>query len=132
MDDLTPLIRTGFSSNSKWLDLKENISVENEHGFKAYVKPISEVRFSNISTSELLKAFNDQILILVADKHALDTGQVLCIYNDRQSLELRAHTRDLWMVENNVSTANMDFEEFLEHTLNAFSMGDLYREQLFW
>lgn len=112
-DGETPLVRTSFSSESAWEALQVEIAQENEMGFRAYIYPVSDPRFNACKTIDIETAFEDAMIVFVADERALTAGEVLCLDTEDPAKTFRVKTKDLWLVENNISVGNLLFEELL-------------------
>ncbi len=111
----TPLIRTDFSKANAWATLKELITTPNADGFQAYVDIIDDPTFDGTTFDEATAHLNNHALVIVAD-HLTMTGAdypILCIHNASGTC-LRVISRELWSIENNLSIANMDVEEFVK------------------
>ncbi|MCI2395488.1 hypothetical protein [Aliiroseovarius sediminis] len=113
-DELSPFVQTDFSDLSKWTALLDEVAKENEMGFRAYIAPVSEPRFSGANPKEVVAAFPDASVVFIVDKIALEKREILCVDVEDATAMFRAKADDLWIVENNVSIGNLLFEELLE------------------
>ncbi|MCP3969621.1 MAG: hypothetical protein GY717_04760 [Rhodobacteraceae bacterium] len=113
-EELSPFVQTDFSDVPKWEALLSEVANENEMGFRAYIKAVSESRFSGANPKEIIAAFPDALVVFVADRRALEKHEVLCVDGEDATAMFRAKVGDLWIVENHVSIGNLFFEELLE------------------
>lgn len=115
----TPLVRTDFSNESVWQKIVETLSQESEDGFRADVHIVDDPAFhdANIGIiAEKIRKANAHSLVFVVDARTVGDEEhtVLCINVDNPSRGLRVVLSALWAVENNLSIANMDFDDFVE------------------
>ncbi len=113
-EELSPLVQTDFSDLSKWATLLKEVASENEMGFRAHIKAVSERRFEDADPSEVVAAFPDASVIFIVDQRALRKREILCVDGEDATAMFRAKVDDLWIVENNVSIGNLLFEELME------------------
>jgi hypothetical protein len=111
---LAPLVQTDFSDMSKWETLLNEVSMENDMGFRAYIEPVSDHRFAGATPTGVVTAYPDVSVVFIVDEKALTTKEILCVDGEDPTNVFRAKVGDLWIVENNVSTANLLFEELME------------------
>jgi hypothetical protein len=111
----TPLVRTDFSDANAWMALKKLIAAPNADGFQAYVKIIDDAAFDGATFDDATLKLVKNALVIVADRVTLDDPDYpfLCIHT-ASSDTLRVIARELWAIENNLSIANMDFDEFVK------------------
>jgi hypothetical protein len=115
----TPFIRTDFSSELVWREIVEAVGRESPDGFRAYISIIDDVGFSGASAEDLagLAAHaGGHRLLLVADSATMGHIErpILCIDLLEALRTIRVTPGALWSIENNLSLANMDFEDFVE------------------
>lgn len=113
------LIRTDFTDENIWKEvLREITTPSKDYGFVSYVTPINDIE-NQLKTPENLianlpKDYKFSFIILfdsVTVKHK--DNILLCVdLSKKQHRSFRVKPCDLWMVENNLSIANIDFEEF--------------------
>ena len=121
-EDATPLLRTDASRPDRWAALLAAIRVPNEHGFLAFVAPLADPALEGLTEArirELPRAVNAETFVLVADAHALDDDAFPILVIDLSGDErpsFRVTARCLWAVQNNLSIANMDWEDFTSAT----------------
>ncbi|MGQ4485708.1 hypothetical protein ACN6LM_001503 [Streptomyces sp. SAS_281] len=126
--DETMLIRTDFSDPTAWQALLTTVMTPNRDGFLANVHPVDDLAYRDLTTPQILSAASelDTGLLIVADKTALTSpampllALLLSDENDESGESearqthgrLRVVAAELWSVENNISLANMDWEDF--------------------
>ena len=113
------VLRTDFSSPSAWARICEEIQ-EPVDGFLAYVEFVDDKAYQEIGKEELLqfvpKNYEHSIIIVVDHNTVSQPGfplQVIDLY-DEPGREFRTIPSQVQAIENNLSIANMDFEEFAE------------------
>ncbi|SEF03722.1 hypothetical protein SAMN05216489_09823 [Streptomyces sp. 3213] len=122
--DDTLLIRTDFSDQTAWQALHTAITTPNEDDFLANVHIVDDAAYSDLTTEQVISLAPARgFLLIVADKTALTTPEmsllVVLPYEEDDALqqehgELRVIAEELWSIENNISLANMDWEEFVD------------------
>ena len=117
--DTALVIRTSYADQAVWEALRGEI--ERPVGeFRAYVTFVEDPAYDGLDKRELLALLDDgtyRSYVIVADRTTLEHAEhplLILELGDRPGREFRAVPRELWGVENNLSLANMDFEEFLE------------------
>jgi len=133
--DETLLIRTDHSDQAAWQALLTAVTTPNKNGFLANVHVVDDVAYSDLTTEQAVsvaRARGD--LLIVADTTALTGPEmpllaVLPFHEDedddydedededgetkQEHGELRVIAAELWSIENNISDANMDWEDFV-------------------
>ena len=129
--DETLLIRTDHSDQAAWQALLTAVTTPNKNGFLANVHVVDDVAYSDLTTEQAVsvaRARGD--LLIVADTTALTGPEmpllaVLPFHEDedddydedeetkQEHGELRVIAAELWSIENNISLANMDWEDFV-------------------
>jgi len=120
MDDFenSPLVRTDFSDDAAWLSLVRAAAAESPDGFRAHLRIVDDRRFKDCSAADLIdrgEGWDQAAVLFVADAHALrDPEQaILCVdLIDQPGRSFRCIPSELWGVDNNLSLANMAFDEF--------------------
>jgi hypothetical protein len=123
----SPLLRTDFADESAWQALVAAVG-KPVGDFRAYVTPVSDPAFDGTNIERLIELGSDAGLhfILVADRLALTSPEypVLVVDVAREpGRTFRVVPSAAWSVENNLSLANMDFEEFAD----AVDEGGVFR-----
>ena len=123
----TPLIRTDFSDDRAWQALAVAAAAPNVDGFRARLAIVDERGFTGAAPEELaaLAQGSGHACLIVADAVAIahDEHPLLCIELAVPQRSFRVIPAELWGVENNLSLANMDFEDFAE----AVDEGGVFR-----
>jgi hypothetical protein len=118
------LVRTAFGNEDAWVDALSTVLTETEDGFRAYVKVVDDIAWDRVGWEQVRQAAlagNEHASVLfIVDSAALVSGypiQVIDLGNESRR-PFRCIARELWGVDNNLNTANMDWEEFAESTDN--------------
>jgi hypothetical protein len=119
-EDGTLFLRTDYEREDRWNALLHSIRTPSAEGFLASISIVRDPSFAGFTEEEIrrrAKEQNGSFLVLVADAmaQANDGFPVLVVDTsgeDRPSFRVAA--KCLWAVENNLSLANMDWEEFAE------------------
>ena len=114
----TPLLRTDSTQPDRWHALLSCIRTPNEHGFLANVAVMTDPALQGLTERDirdLPREHNAALFVLVADGPAQSDGDHPILVVDLSGEDLpsfRVAGKCLWAVENNLSLANMDWEEF--------------------
>lgn len=98
------------------------IETPSDLGFRAYVAVLADPELEGLTEQEirrLRRADDAEQFVLVADglAQATDEFPILVVdISDEVRPSFRVACRCLWAVQNNLSLANMDWEEFSEET----------------
>jgi len=120
------LFRTDYSDNHVWSKLCVKILKPNkEHGFLAHVELVSSPKYKAKSVDtlkqEVLHQSYNHLFFFVVDSLTINHREnpILCISLDSSDPvdRFRVTPENMWIVENNLSTSNLIFEEFL-HSLD--------------
>jgi hypothetical protein len=114
------VLRTDLSDDNAWDAVCVAIQETNEDGFKAYVDCISDPAYVGLTPEQLValtpKDDNRSFAFLV-DRVTLTNPErpvlVVDLY-DEPGRSFRVIPREIWGVENNLSLANMGFDEFAD------------------
>ncbi|PKN88487.1 MAG: hypothetical protein CVU46_00970 [Chloroflexi bacterium HGW-Chloroflexi-8] len=119
-NDATPIIRTDFTDNATWKKIKREVVAKNFMGFSANVHFFDDPQYDGVSGQGLLQSFPDLDAygcIFVADAMAMTAEEhpvlVLDPFNP-EGKTFRVIPSEVWAVENNLSLANMDYNEFAD------------------
>ena len=121
IDDSAILLRTDFSDQEKWDECKRIICNPDEP-FICNINFVEDIAFLNKDPINIKNEVPMKYLspvLFVADKLALQTVDFPCLVlglNHNRDLSFRALAKTLPMIENNLSIANEDFEEFMAAT----------------
>jgi hypothetical protein len=110
----TPLIRTDFSDDAVWAKLTAAISQPSEEGFLANVEAVDERDFDAADPERLGKLATNHAILFVADQVTMTHREhpLLCVDVASPVRRFRLVPSELWSAENNLSLANLDFEDF--------------------
>ncbi|MFJ4622387.1 DUF6924 domain-containing protein [Streptomyces sp. NPDC088812] len=129
--EATLLIRTDFSDEAAWQNLCAAVTVPagdegGEDGFLALLHIVDDPAYQGLTTEQVVElAPEEDALLVVADGEALTGADMplLAVYLGGDEDDgttgpgfevLRVVATELWSVENNISLANMDWEEFVD------------------
>lgn len=113
----TLLVRTDFSDQERWQAVRTAVTTPNEDDFLADLHIVDDSAYRDLTTDQIASLAPPESLFVLADRVAL-TGPgmpllvVLLSEEDRE--ELRVIAEELPSIENNISLANMDWEEFAD------------------
>ena len=114
----SPLVRTDFSDDAAWLQLIAKASATNEDGFFASLEPVEDRSFENADPQAIVTALSERkpSVIFIADARSFSSPEqtVLCVHRKGADTPFRCILSELWGVENNLSIANMGFDEFAD------------------
>jgi hypothetical protein len=116
-----PVLRTDFSNQMAWEKIRaEILKPVGIFHFLPNVEFIDDLEFANITKEQLLEILPtvyNHSFIIVADQTAMSNPEhpllILDLF-DRSAHEFRALPAQIQGIENNLSIANMDFEEFAD------------------
>ena len=117
-ENLTPLLRTDHTRPDRWAALLACIETPTDAGFQAYVAVLTDPELEGLTEQEIrrLPRANDAgSFVLVADVRAQADDDFPILVMDisgRGRPSFRVACKCLWAVQNNLSLANMDWEEF--------------------
>jgi hypothetical protein len=127
------LVRTDFTDSTAWEQASSEAQQENADGFRAYIEPVSDPAFDGLSWEAVKAAVpaddDEGAVLFIADAAALASPEhpilVVDLLQDRPPF--RCIGSQLWGVENNLSIANMDWEEFAEEFADAVDDDGVFR-----
>jgi hypothetical protein len=117
-NDATPVVRTDFTDETAWRQIQKDVAARNTLGFSANVQFIDERQYNGLTGQELLQqipGLSEYSCVFVADATAMSSAEHhLLVLNpfDPTGKTFRVIPAEAWGVENNLSTANMDYSEF--------------------
>jgi len=112
------VLRTDFSDTAAWQKICQTIQQpQTEDEFRANVECISDPAFTGSSVENIvsLSTGSERTFVFLVDSEALSNPQhpILVVDLYRQpGRTFRVIPSEMWGVENNLSLANMDFDEF--------------------
>ena len=113
------VIRTDFSNAKRWSQLQAVASAPADP-FIFSIEVVDDVFFKGKTTEEILASFPKEYphsFVFVADQQAIRDEDYPCLVIDlleEPGRSFRAFAREIASIENNLSIANMGFEEFAE------------------
>jgi hypothetical protein len=117
------VLRTDFSNQAAWDAICAKIQKPvGLMRFRAAVEFVDDVQYAAITKDQLLeivpKEYEHAVIILVDEKAVNHPDYPLLVIDlyDQPGREFRAIPSQIQAIENNLSLANMDFEEFAEST----------------
>jgi hypothetical protein len=120
--DHTPVIRTDFSDDRAWTQVRTALNTPTTEGFLATVEFIDQRRYDGATVERLLPLFPPSVhraIAFVADSATLQRPDhpllVVDLLGEHRGRTFRVIPSEAWGVENNLSLANMDWEEFADH-----------------
>ena len=120
--DRTLVIRTDFSDDRAWSQVRTALDTPTTEGFLASVEFIDQRRFDGATVERLLPLFPPsahRAIVFVVDSVALHRPDqpllVVDLLGEHRGRTFRVIPSEAWGVENNLSLANMDWEEFADH-----------------
>jgi hypothetical protein len=114
------LVRTDFTDGAAWEQASREAEQESADGFRAHIRPVGDPAFDGLSWEAVKAAVpaddDEGAVLFIADAAALASHEhpilVVDLLEDRPPF--RCITSELRGVENNLSMANMDWEEFAD------------------
>lgn len=113
------LIRTDFSDQGKWEALRAALDTPTEDGFLPYLSPVDHQRWNHASADDVAAAAPPYVLLAVADATTFSTPEMPLLVLEKADdgvRQMRVAPRAMASVENNLSIANMDWEDFADST----------------
>jgi hypothetical protein len=112
------VVRTDFSADGAWDALRASLFSPSKDGFLANVAVVDDRRYEGLTSDQALDLIPVEYqhpLLVLADSVALASTERPLLVLDLQGERgrgVRVVAAQLWSIENNLSGANMDFEEF--------------------
>ncbi len=114
-----PVIRTDFSDHAAWSGIRQRIETPTGD-FRANVAFVDDASFNGATPAELLSLAPPEpeyaCLFVVDSKTMADADHRILVLDlhGEPGASFRVSLVELWAVENNLTLANMDFEDFAE------------------
>jgi uncharacterized protein YbcV (DUF1398 family) len=116
------VLRTDFSDQSTWdrlcAEIRKPVGI---FRFMAFVNYLDDAQYAEISKAQLLQLLPpnyNHSFIIVADKttftHSEHPLLIIDLFDDSKR-DFRAVPKQIQAIENNLSIANMDFEDFADN-----------------
>ena len=121
------LIRTDYTDDNAWADVATAAQAPSSpDGFTANLILVNEPIWNSITVEDLLSEIYDSSLsyVFIADTETMTHPEhpILAVYTsniDRRGIargrSVRVVPRAMWSIENNLSTANLDFADYVEN-----------------
>ena len=113
------MIRTDFSDDTTWEEICDEIREPQEH-FSANLEFVNDAQYKNATRKQLLDLVPDDYahsFLIVADRGSMTQPEhalvVIDLFGER-GREFRAVPSQIQSIENNLSIANMGFEDFAD------------------
>ncbi len=120
------LVRTDFTSDGAWREVRDQALRENEDGFRAYLEPVSDPAFDGAPWQAVRAAVpanpHGASVLFIADSTALtapDHPVLVVDLLDDGRRPFRCIPPELRAVENNLNVANMDWADFADEVDNS-------------
>ena len=120
LTDEALVLRTDFSDENAWKEFCNIItSPQGEFDFVASVELYSDRMFNKATAEQILLSMpknRTDWFLFIADNQTMTNPKhpVLCVdLNDEPGRKLRVIASEVWNIEANLSTANMDFSDFV-------------------
>ncbi|WP_337063119.1 DUF6924 domain-containing protein [Kineococcus sp. G2] len=113
------LIRTDFTRQPQWEALVGALRTPSPEGFVPHLSTVEHQRWAGASVADVVAAAPPHVLLVLADATALSAPEMPLLVlqvGDGVVQELRVAPEALASVENNLSIANMDWEDFAGST----------------
>ena len=114
----SPVLRTDFSDDAAWMTICKAITEPGEMGFQAYVSFIDDRDFADLSAEQIAEMIPEDFghtFIIVIDPVAVASADhpllVVDLY-ESPGRSFRAIPPQIQAIQNNLSIANMDFDDF--------------------
>ena len=125
------VLRTDFSNEVAWKSICAAIEKPDPvDGFQAYVEFLSDPEYDGLTVEQLLTLDpqgSDHYFLFLVDQLALlhpEQPIVVVDLNREPGRTFRVIPSQMWAVQNNLSIANMDFEEFA----NSVDQDGIFRD----
>ena len=116
----TILLRTDFTNEAAWSVIYEEVTTPSEDGFLPYLHIIDDLQYEDATPEDIIALSPEApetVLILVADEIAMtppDHALLAIDLLEEPGRTLRLLPSVAWSLENNLTLANMGWEEFAE------------------
>ncbi|MEU0212437.1 DUF6924 domain-containing protein [Streptomyces canus] len=112
------VVRTDFSADGAWDTVRAALYSPSGEGFLASVALVDDQRYEGLTLDQaldLIPAEYQHPLLVLVDSVAVASTELPLLVVDLRGERgrcVRVVAAELWGIENNLSGANMDFEEF--------------------
>ncbi|MFI0354575.1 DUF6924 domain-containing protein [Actinomadura sp. 9N407] len=115
------VVRTDFSDQQAWEAVRTTIETPNEDGFRAYGEVIDDPAYRDLPTDRVLTMVRqdgaEHRFMAVVDRTTLGSAEMPLLVIDQRAEPdgaIRVIATEFWSIDNNLSIANMDYEEFAD------------------
>ncbi|MFD9323389.1 DUF6924 domain-containing protein [Streptomyces sp. NPDC060053] len=114
------VVRTDFSEDGAWDSVREALFSPNKDGFLANVALVDDRQYEALTLEQALDLIPTEYqhpLVVLADSVTVASTERPLLVMDLRAERghcVRVVAAELWSIENNLSDANMDFEEFAD------------------
>ncbi|SED57610.1 hypothetical protein SAMN05216489_03822 [Streptomyces sp. 3213] len=112
------VVRTDFSSDDAWNAVREALFSPTEEGFLPNVALVDDRQYEGLTPDLVLglipAGYQHPLVVLADSATAASTERPLLVVDLMAERRVRVAAAELWSIENNLSGANMDFDEFAE------------------
>jgi hypothetical protein len=115
------LVRTDFTSDDAWREVRDQARRESQEGFRANLEPVSDPAFDGARWEEVKAAVpaneDGASVLFIADSTTLtrpDHPVLVVDLLDDDRRPFRCIPPELWGIDNNLNIANMDWAEFAD------------------
>jgi uncharacterized protein DUF6924 len=118
--DNTLLLRSEYSDDAAWKELCRLVEAPSQDDFRANLTFVEHPELNGKSVPELMAIVEGgeyRSFFFIADQEAIyGRGHPVLVVDlaDQRGRTFRVIPSEMWSVENNLSLANMDFDEFAE------------------
>ncbi|MFI6808087.1 DUF6924 domain-containing protein [Streptomyces luteogriseus] len=123
------VVRTDFSTDGAWDAVREALCSPSKDGFLPNVALVDDRQYEGLGPDQVLDLFPAQYqhpLVVLADSVTVASNEWPLLAADLRAERrcwVRVVAAELWSIENNLSGANMDFDDFA----NAVDDDGVYR-----
>ena len=114
-------VRTDFTSDDVWREVRDHALRESEEGFRAYLEPVSDPAFDGAGWEEVKATVpaneHGALVLFIADSTTLtrpDHPVLVVNLLDDDRRPFRCIPPGLWGIDNNLNIANMDWSDFAD------------------
>lgn len=119
--DVSLLVRTDFTDDGAWEQLRNEAQAVNEDGFRAYIEPVSDQGFEGADWQAVKAAVRTNedgaSVLFIADSFAFTAREhaiLVVSLDDTDEPPFRVIPSELWGIDNNLNISNMDWREFAD------------------
>jgi hypothetical protein len=112
------VLRTGFSDQAAWEAVRDAITAETTEGFRANVRVVDDPGYAGAAVDDVIAEAGEHVLgfVVLVDDVALTTPDhpvlVVSLSPRHRGERFRSIPSGIQSIENNLSLANMDWEDF--------------------